>query len=1150
VQVGYLGPLEVRDGERELSVPGRRLRLLLGRLAAEVPRPVGADVLIDLLWPGEAPADPVNSLQSLVSRLRRVVGDPAVVQQAPGGYRLAVEPEDVDAVRFARLAERGHGELAAGSPGAAADTLRAALDCWRGEPLPDDESPDALALRTRLVQQHAQAQLDRLTAELELGRTPAAGFVGEVEALLVAEPLREDLVLLKLRALAAAGRPGEALAAYEQTRRRLADELGADPSPALRAAHAQLLAGPADDGAGPTNLRTALTSFVGRESDLARLDALLDAGRLVTVVGPGGAGKTRIATELAATWLPRSPDGVWLVELAPVTDPEGIALAVLDGLGAREAPPLLEQRAERSRQDARTRVLGRLAQARCLLVLDNCEHVVDAAAHLVADVLGRCPGVRVLATSREPLGVDGELLHPLPTLVLPDADPTDAAAADSPAVQLLLDRARAVGADLVLDERTTRDVVEVVRRLDGLPLAIELAAARLRVLSVAEVAARLSDRFRLLTGGRRTAVARHRTLRAVVEWSWELLSPDERDVAERFCVFGAGATLEAVAAVTGLDVVELDDVLAALVDKSLLVVEHGAAGAPSRFRMLETLREYGSERLAEAGAREATQDAHAAHYAELARCDDRRLRAGDQVAALRRFDLERENHLAALAHLCDRGDAAGALDMVVHLSWAWVLRENGEEARRWLTAVLEVPGAAEQGTYPLAAALAQVVGASVPGADGQPAGGGRAAGDRAGGDGAGGDRAGGDGAGGDRAGGDRAGVAPPPDVLERLAHTVLPDGDPARDLLVLMHPLALFFSGRREEAAARLQAVLEDEDPWVRAAARSVRMFLAENDGDLDLVRREADAAVAGWAGLGDHWGLAATLSTRAQLRTADGDLDGAAADLREGLVHLRALSGAADDVVTLLRLSDLRMRVGDLAGARAYAEALWDDRRYRTPGSGTDLFGDVLAVALGLAEDDRAAVAAARDRLRALVASTPTVGARDHAGALAWTCLAQLAVLDGDLDQALAAARTAYRFAVGSQDLPVLAGAGLSVAELALARGQERAAARVLGASARLRGSPDLTQLRIARLMQTLRERLGPELDALLDQARALDRASAVRALDPDVVLDQASALDRASAVVSVDPDVVLEQASVRDRSSAVETVDPDVVRAQDRRR
>ena len=242
MQVGYLGPLEVRDGGRVLDVPGHRLRVLLGRLAAQVPRPVGADVLIDLLWPGAAPADPPNSLQSLVSRLRRVVGDPAAVLQTPGGYRLAVDPEDVDAVRFARLADRGHAELAAGSPGAAVDTLREALDCWRGNPLPDDESADALVLRSRLAERHAQARLDRLTAQLELGRAPAAGIVSGVEALLAVDPLREDVVLVKLRALVAAGRPGEALAAYEQTRRLLADQLGTDPSAALQAVHAQLLA--------------------------------------------------------------------------------------------------------------------------------------------------------------------------------------------------------------------------------------------------------------------------------------------------------------------------------------------------------------------------------------------------------------------------------------------------------------------------------------------------------------------------------------------------------------------------------------------------------------------------------------------------------------------------------------------------------------------------------------------------------------------------------------------------------------------------------------------------------------------------------------------------------------------------------------------
>lgn len=1065
MHIGYLGPLEVRDGARVVEVPGRRLRALLARLAVDVGRPVPVGALSAAVWAGAEPADPVNALQSLVSRLRRTLGAGVTVAQVPGGYVLRADPADVDGERFARLVERGHDELAAGSPAAAQDTLAAALACWRGEPLADDTSADALATRARLAALRERAEVDRLAAALELGR--ATEVLAGVEVLLARHPLREDLVLLRLRALVHLGRPADALAAYEATRRELADTLGADPSPRLRAVHAELL-DPAATGPAATNLRAPVTSFVGREADAARVGALLRAGRLVTVVGTGGAGKTRLATEVARGLVGEVPGGVWFVELAPVADGEGVALAVLDGLGVREVA-LLEQRADRPRASARERVLGLLAARECLLVLDNCEHVVDAAADLVAEVLGRCPGVRVLATSREPLGVDGEALVPLAPLVVPGAD---AAALDAPAVRLLLDRAAAAGAVLELDAPTLAAVVEVVRRLDGLPLAIELAAARLRVLPVAEVAARLSDRFRLLTGGRRTAVARHRTLRAVVAWSWELLAEDERAVAERFAVFGAGAGVAAVAAVCGLpDEAAAEDVLTALVDKSLLVVER--RGGATRFRMLETLREYGLERLTEAGAVAAVRRAHAAHFAALAAREDARLRTPDQLAALAALDAEREDLLAALGFAAADGDAAGALGLAVHLAWYWVLRESGRDAERWLRTAVAVPGAAGAGLRTVAEALLALQ--AEPGGTG-PA---------------------------ERA----ARLRRAADVL--AGPLDLDPADPAAQLVPLLPPVLRFFADRPGEAARGLAELARHPDRWVRAASRAVRSSVAENGGDLAQVRRDVDVVLPEWEALGDHWGLAGAHAQRAQLRTADGDLAGAEADLLAAREHLRLLGSGGEDLRVTAQLADLRLRAGDVAAARELATRLDADPRARTPGLPEAVLADVLATSVALAADEEGLPDPGLDAVRVRLlgsldaADTPS-SFRARGSALAHAGLARLAVRAGDLAGAREHLRAAHGLAAGTGDLPIVAVVGVSTAVLAAALGRPGAAAAALGLAARLRGTPDAGERTIARLTRDLVD-AGVDVAAAQDGAAGLDRGEAVRAVDPDVLLGAA---------------------------------------------
>jgi predicted ATPase/DNA-binding SARP family transcriptional activator len=546
VYIRLLGPLEVvgADG-RAVDVSGVRLRALLVRLAIDAPRPVPTSTLVDALWGDDPPADANNALQSLVSRLRRALAAPDVVQQAPGGYQLEISRDDVDLHRFTDLAREGRARLRSGDPTNASDTLREALALWRGD-LPETwgDGIDAASYQTRLTDQRLDAVGDRFDAELELGR--ADDIVNELGELVVRYPLRERLAGLFCRALAAIGRQSEALGHFEQLRHRLADELGVDPSPELQAIHLAIVRGEIEQPLRRTtaprrsNLKAGFTSFVGRDDDVARIAKLLDESRLVTLVGPGGAGKTRLATVAASTLVDSIPDGVWLAELAPVTDADDVASAVLDALDLRDATLLDRPTATAAAsaiRDPTERLVAALTARECLLLLDNCEHVIDAAARLADDLLAQCPELRIVTTSREPLGIVGETLVVVPPLAQPRADADAAEALSHPAVRLFADRAAAVDPDLAIDDSNIEAVVEIVRRLDGLPLAIELAAARLRSLPVDEIAARLSDRFKLLTGGSRTAMSRHRTLRAVVEWSWDLLTERERSLVERLAVF-------------------------------------------------------------------------------------------------------------------------------------------------------------------------------------------------------------------------------------------------------------------------------------------------------------------------------------------------------------------------------------------------------------------------------------------------------------------------------------------------------------------------------------------------------------------------------------------------------------------------------------
>ncbi|WP_030249549.1 BTAD domain-containing putative transcriptional regulator [Streptomyces sp. NRRL S-455] len=667
-----------------VPVGGARLRALLTVLALRAGRTVPAGMLVDEVWGGEPPADAPGALQALVGRLRRALGADAVAS-AEGGYRLTAVPDDIDVHRFERLADEGVRALADGDPAKAAVVLDDALALWRGPALAD--LPDRTAEAARWDTRRLDVLRARHGAALALGR--AEQSVPELTALCDSHPLDEPLQTLRLRALRDAGRTAEALDAYEDVRRLLADRLGTDPGPELRLLHAELLR-PGDSpvpargsGAPPVgNLRARLTSFIGREADIETIRGDLATARLVTLLGPGGSGKTRLSQEAAEAVRPSMPDGVWLAELAPVEDPAAVPEAVLTAVGARETvlygagAEEMRAAADHRHDDPFERLVEHFGRSRILLILDNCEHVVDAAARLAEELLARCPGLTVLATSREPLGVPGESLRPVEPLPEPQA------------LRLLADRGAAARPDFRTDadEETAAACAEICRRLDGLPLAIELAAARLRMLTPRQIADRLDDRFRLLTSGNRTVLPRQQTLRAVVDWSWDLLDDDERDVLRRLSVFAGGCDLAAAEAVCGPVALEA---LGSLVDRSLVVAGPSGAGG-MRYRLLETVAEYAGERLDEAGQRADAERAHLTYYRELARTTDPLLRGPDQLTAVRRLELEYENLRTALRHAVAGRDEQEALCLVLSLARYWQMRDLRIEARNWCREVMSL----------------------------------------------------------------------------------------------------------------------------------------------------------------------------------------------------------------------------------------------------------------------------------------------------------------------------------------------------------------------------------------------------------------------------------------------------------------------------
>ena len=1192
----------LRSDGTPVPVGGARLRALLTVLALRPGKAVPASLLVDEVWGVDPPADATGALQALVGRLRRALGAGAITS-AESGYRLAAAPDDIDLHRFERLTGEGLRALADGNPAKAAEVLDDALALWNGPALAD--LPDRTAEAARWETRHLDARRARLTAAVSLGAADTA--LPELTALCDTHPLDEPLQSLRLRALRATGRTAEALAAYEDVRQLLADRLGSDPGPELRALHGELLSpgsggyggrarlggpggragvggsdgdggsgrgsrpggsggrggfdgsgghagiggpdghggpgahggpdgrvgfdgpgtydGPTGPGYGdgpgrpgygdgpgghggptgdavyrrdagttdhrepagntdhrepaagadhrgpagttdqhwrsggadhrnpgtdipapanstlapptpggprtppPGNLRARLTSFVGREADIDVIRGDLASARLVTLLGPGGAGKTRLSQEAAEGVRDAARDGVWLAELAPVDDPDAVPTAVLTAVGARETV-MYGAGAEAIRAAGGERhdnPVDRLAEhcgsRRMLIVLDNCEHVVDAAARLVETLLERCPGLTVLATSREPLGVPGELLRP----VEPLPDPV--------ALRLLADRGAAARPGFSVED-DPEACAEICRRLDGLPLAIELAAARLRMLTPRQIADRLDDRFRLLTSGSRTLLPRQQTLRAVVDWSWDLLDADERDVLTTLSVFAGGCDLAAAEAVCGPVAFET---LGSLVDKSLVVAAPSGEGE-MRYRLLETVAEYAGERLDEAGRRPRAERAHLTYYRELARTTDPLLRGPGQLAAVGRLELEYENLRTALRHALTERDEQEAICLVLSLVWYWQMRDVRIEARNWCVEVMAL------GPDPFAAPVRRAEPVWQRCTDVPPPLTGELLAEA------------------------RRGVhlahlgwmdteleaweAPAAKEKLRLITEVYEPGQPQTCRTPgMLWFYAVLMTGNVERLPVILEAGVRTcrTTPgmeWELATTLQMRANMLANRSDWagDAVR-DADESLEIFRRLGDAWGTAEALSARAEARERIGEFGLAAADYEAAIEHAERLGAHGQTAVLGARLGSVLVEGGETErGERILREVV----EKQPHGSGNEAMPAARMFLAGyLAMTGRPAEA--RDQLRLLreqfTISHFVVFDAYILGLEAW-----VATVDGELDEALDKIRRALHRAgdpLSEAIAPHMTPLYLGVAAIALAEidggGRARDAVRCL---------------------------------------------------------------------------------------------------------
>ncbi len=1036
MRFGVLGPLAVwRADGSPVAVPGLRTRALLAALLSHEGRPVSADRLVEELWgEGELPGNPSAALQTRVWQLRKVFEDAEaggrdLLALRDGGYLLHTEPDGVDMGRFGALTARAR---VADDPGTRAALLSDALALWRGAAFSGfEDAAFARPVATRLEEARLAALEAHAEARIDLGEH--LGVAQDLHELVVRHPLRERLRALQMRALYAGGRASEALAGYQELRARLADELGLDPGPALAALHQAMLEQDPALSAGPTatdpprrpatNLPAPLTRLVGRQGAVAEVKSLFAITRHLTLTGSGGVGKTRLALEAAAQLAGDFPDGTWLVELAALGRTGGadaadpVAEAVMAALGVMEGsgPSFPGTGGPSSPAE---RLAGALGDKRLLLLLDNCEHIVGAVAELAALLLRRVPGLYILATGQEPLGILGEVVWAVPPLEVPDLTRETEldAVARSSAVELFVARAGAAAPGFTLEAGNAWDVSEICRRLDGIPLALELAATRVRALGVRGLLARLDDRFRLLATGYRGAPPRQQTLRAMIDWSWDLLTGPERTVLRRLAVHAEGCTLEAaevVCAGGGVRSEDVLDLLARLVDRSLVVMAD--SGDEPRYRLLESVADYGLARLREAGETDVVRRRHRRYYTDFAERAGPRLHGPDQRRRLRLLDAEAANVRRALDHAVQHGAAEDALRLVNALVWYWFLRGRLREAGRSLEAAL---AAAAQNPDAVSSLQAQArawrAGFAVLVGDGA----------------------------------ERTQDGRP---AAELARDVADRRERARAQWFL--GFALFGVGDQAASEELIDRALEGfqalGDTWGTAAALSVRANQAHVRGDLARLAHDGRRSAALFAELADGWGRLQTVEPLASLAEMAGDYERAAQLHREGLLLAEDLGlwpAAAD---RLTSLGSTAMLIGDHTRAREFHQ-----RALRLAAEHSFRQGEIHAeIGLGLGARREGRLDTAEAHLRHVLGRQYRM-AFEPGRALVLAELGFVAELRGDADQALCLHLDGWTAAHRTGDARAMALALEGLAGAHALAGRHAYAAVLLGAAHAARDS------------------------------------------------------------------------------------------------
>ena len=883
MQLRVLGPLELVD-DNAMTVPVRsaQLRRALATLTLHAPSSTPVDVLNDVLWPDGAPSS--NALQAVVSKLRKTVS-PMTIDASGSAYSLLTAPGEVDAHRFEYLVTAGREAAAGGRHVEAVEQLDDALALWRGRPFEDvADLSIGQAPAARLLSLRDAAVMTRLECTIADGRIEAAA--AELEALVVAEPLVERWWALLMITRYRQDRQADALRAYQQVRIILADELGLEPGPELRDLEAKILRhdaslGPSSRGVfskslprrnespPAAHLPRRLMSFIGRAPHIDALTGMLAADRLVTVVGPGGAGKTSLAIEVGRG-IAAGPDRprVVLIELAAV--PRGGD--VVGAIGAVLAPGDGDLRGVNSAATEMDRIIDTFGSQPTLLLLDNCEHVIDDAARFTSTVLRLSASVTVLATSREPLAVPGERIWTIPPLTSDEA------------VELLAARAASAGVELEMDA-SRPSAIRLIERLDGLPLAIELAAARLRSMSLADLAERIDDRFDVLSVGPRTAEPRQQTLRNLVGWSHDLLDDRERTLFRRFAVFSGGATLDAIETIC-IDPVdatdrdrlakrEVDGLISRLVDKSLVIAEHTAGAV--RFRMLQTLADFASEQLIASGEPEWLAERHARYFADRVASVERGLLGHEQRRWIEWLRLEWANITTAIDHALAVDDGDTAIRLVAPLGWYFFMIDEPTVGGEWLHAALACSGSPDPRRHALVLASCAFLAAGGP---------------------------------------DPATAAL---VAERALSMLDSFDEPMTESLVTgMYVVCQLFLGRFEACRAVFPlteaAAKRSGDRWTIAMSSLVSAEVNALIGEPHEAERDMRRAADGFAAVGDRFSYTICVTHDAELAEMRGDYDRAVRLLEESLAIAEDIGFSIRGLATRSRLANLEVLRSNLA--------------------------------------------------------------------------------------------------------------------------------------------------------------------------------------------------------------------------------------------